>query len=181
MFVLNPYWIRRVEIPDDALVYVEWKKYKADKFILHERVRIGNVDASNIHMMYQACSNKDQYLAIKYNGLMIEHLENQTDEMCLAAINQNYQAIQYIKEQTEEMCLKAVSQNWRALEYVKNQTDEMCLNAISQNWCALDYVKNQTDEICSKAISYSGGGDQMCQKSNRGIVFKSRRRKLDSN
>ena len=29
-----PYWIRKVEIPDDANVYVKHGKYKADKIIL---------------------------------------------------------------------------------------------------------------------------------------------------
>jgi len=39
--------------------------------------------------------------------------------MCLAAVRQNGLALQYVKEQIEEICLAAVKQNGLALQYVK--------------------------------------------------------------
>ena len=37
-------WMRYVSIPDDAQVYVDDNKYKCDKFILHERMKISQND-----------------------------------------------------------------------------------------------------------------------------------------
>jgi len=34
------YWIRKVTIPNDALIYVEKNKFKTNKFILSERIKI---------------------------------------------------------------------------------------------------------------------------------------------
>ncbi|MGX4315053.1 DUF4116 domain-containing protein [Clostridioides difficile] len=48
-----------------------------------------------------------------------------------------------MKEQTEEVCLKAVKQDYRMLKYVNNQTEKVCLEAVKQNRKALQYVKQK--------------------------------------
>ena len=47
----------------------------------------------------------------------------------------------YVKEQTEGICLTAVQQNGLALKDVKKQTEEICLTAVQQNRLALKDVK----------------------------------------
>ena len=44
------------------------------------------------------------------------------------------------KEQTEAVCLKAVERNGYALQYVKEQTEAICLKAVERNGDALRYV-----------------------------------------
>ena len=62
-YVKCGYWIRKLEIPNDARVYVENNKYKTNKFILHERIRIGNVRPENLCGMYDKCTDflKNEY------------------------------------------------------------------------------------------------------------------------
>ncbi|HGS9032654.1 TPA: DUF4116 domain-containing protein, partial [Clostridioides difficile] len=49
-----------------------------------------------------------------------------------------------IKEQTEEICLMAIEQQPLALQYVKVQTKRICMEAIKQDKGALRYVKDKT-------------------------------------
>jgi hypothetical protein len=50
----------------------------------------------------------------------------QTEEICLAAVNQNGTALGHVNVQTEEICLAAVNQDGSALYYVEEQFLEVC-------------------------------------------------------
>src|SRR3989338_9805218 len=65
-------------------------------------------------------------------------------------------SLQYVKEQTDEICMVAVQQDGLVLQYVNVQTDEICMAAVQQNGWALAYVTNQTDEICMAAVQQNG-------------------------
>jgi len=69
--------VATVTIPDDALVYVEEDKFKADK-----------LEISNIHLLEDS---KFLYSCIKRNGTAIQHVrdELQTEELCKLAVQQN--------------------------------------------------------------------------------------------
>jgi hypothetical protein len=45
-----------------------------------------------------------------------------------------------VKDQTEPICLKAVESDAYALQYVKDQTEPICLKAVERNGDALQYV-----------------------------------------
>ena len=77
------YWFRVVIVPDDALVYEENDKVKADKIILSERKQIAEFRFSSIKL---AMSQLDQ------NGLVLQFIPKQTLEMCLAAVRQTVPA-----------------------------------------------------------------------------------------
>jgi len=86
-------------------------------------------------------------------------LSNQTDDICLEAVNQKYYttiAMKNVINQTEEICLSAVKQDGMALEFVKIQTPELCLFAVKQNGLALQFVKKQTHDICLAAVKQNG-------------------------
>jgi hypothetical protein len=46
------------------------------------------------------------------------------------AVKKNGLSLQYIKNQTEEISKLVVQQNGCVLEYVKNQTEEICESAV---------------------------------------------------
>ena len=69
---------------------------------------------------------------VKKDGMQLEFVQNQTPEICLAAVQQNGYAIAYVKEQTTDICLAAVKQNGLALKYVKEQTPEICSAAVQE-------------------------------------------------
>lgn len=94
--------------------------------------------------------------AIKYdnNSHLLAFIDNQTDEICLAAVRKCGSALRYVGRQTEEICLAAVRRDYEALRYVENQTDEICITAIREDWRAFKHVKNQTNKVCLVAIKH---------------------------
>jgi hypothetical protein len=108
-------------------------------------------------------------------------LNNQTDEICLEAVNQKYYttyAMKNIINQTEEICLSAVKQDGMALEFVKIQTNEICLIAVKQNGLALQFVKEQTEEICLFAVRQNGLALRFVENQTEEIIFSNLQIKL---
>ena len=176
----DAYWIRQVEIPDDARVYVEFGKYKADKFILRSRLPIGNYQPDklcnmyaqyieSIKQVYGTDSNKFNKectffldyptlpsIKISYDPCFLEYVKEQTDEVCLKVVKQNSWALLYVKKQTEAICIEAVKQNGLVLQYVNEQTKAICIEAVKQNGLVLQYVNEQTEAICIEAVKQNG-------------------------
>ena len=71
--------------------------------------------------------------SVTKTGFALEYVENQTPEVCEAAVMQNGLALEYVKDQTPEVCEAAVMQDGLALRYVENQTPEICLAAVRNN------------------------------------------------
>jgi hypothetical protein len=163
----NMHYLAIIEIPDDAQVYNETYKFKADKLIVKEILNFENVydnfwiniikNAYDPGMCFVLKYIKNQTdaickLAVQRYGVALHYVKNQTDEICKLAIQQDYRAVAYIKNQTDEICKLAIQQDYRAVTYIKNQTDEICKLAIQQDCHAIEYINNQTDEICKLAI-----------------------------
>jgi hypothetical protein len=88
-------------------------------------------------------SNADQTkTALKKHGYLLQHVKNQTPELCIEAIQSCPFAIRFVNKKTEELCLLAVKLNGLALKYVENQTKEICEAAIKNNKKALYYVRD---------------------------------------
>ena len=137
-------YARVVTIPDDALVWVEREKFKADRIILSERQKIVDLEQWKDPVF---CLE-----AVKQDGLALQYVLEQTPELCLEAVKQHSWALQYVKEQTPQLCLEAVKQDGWALQFVKQQTPELCLEAVRRNGSALQYVLEQTPELCLEAV-----------------------------
>jgi hypothetical protein len=149
-------WIREVILPDDAQIYVENKKYKADKFILKEKMGINQLLEWNDP---DFCKS-----AVQQNGYAIVYVKSEllTEDICKLAVQQDGYVIEYVKSEllTEDICKLAVQQNWCAIVYVKPEllTEDICKLAVQQNWLALKYVKSEyiTYEICKLAVLQNG-------------------------
>lgn len=134
------------------------------------------------HIPLKIINEKIFFHAIKIQGEVIFNSfknipqENQTEAMCLAAINNNSDAFQYVAERNKsnEVCLAAVKMNGNLLKDVpdKNKNREMCLIAIdtilsnrkiyfalSENVeSGIKYVPIEffTEEICLKIVNKDG-------------------------
>jgi hypothetical protein len=82
-----------------------------------------------IYKGYEIVSNfkpKENYLQkniielLEKDGLYLEYIRFQTDNLCKIAINQNWKAIKYVKNQTQELCSLAISINANAVNYIIN-------------------------------------------------------------
>ena len=109
---------------------------------------------------------------VKRDGMALESVADQTNEVCLAAVKQNGKALQFVKEQTEEICLTAVQQNAYALEYAKDQTEAICLEAVKKDGYALASVKKQTETICLEAVKQEGWALECVEKQTHKICLE---------
>ena len=87
--------IADVELPADAAVYAEDHKVKADKIILK------NIRPIQDHQCWSDLNFCK--LSVQQDGLALQYVKNQTEEICKLAVHQNGLAIQYVKNQTEEI------------------------------------------------------------------------------
>jgi len=82
-----------VEIPDDAKIYIEQNKFKADKIILTDIINFDNVPDD-----------------IWINTLLLRYVkeELQTNELCILAVINNVSELQYVKEEFKASLLITV-------------------------------------------------------------------------
>ena len=159
-YAMMAYWIRQVIIleDEDSLVYVEEGKYKTNKFILNDRIRIGYDEPDQLCEMYDMCINlcsrpfdaeyKENlhYLTLKKYPYFFRDHNKRTEELCLEAINQDASNLQYVEIQTEEMCLEAVKRDAMSLLFVKEQTHNICLEAVkNKHIISVWKLLNKTD------------------------------------
>lgn len=57
---------------------------------------------------------------VKHNGLILKYIEDQDDEICIAAIRQNINALQYVKNQTIKICTYAFYEDRDAYILINN-------------------------------------------------------------
>jgi hypothetical protein len=136
-------YYREVHIPDNAQVYIELDKFKADILVLSEKQYIWD--------------NQDLIKKIIESiPLYIQCVDIQTEELCKLAISKDASALAFIKNQSDEICMMAILRSTVSLQYVKNQTNGICKIAIMIDSDVLQYVKDQTDELCELALRRKG-------------------------
>lgn len=134
-----------VRIPDDARVYIEKNKFKANKIIIDKILDFHDVD------------DKFWINIINKDSGVLEYIKKQTVDICIQAVKINGLNLRYVKGQTDEICMVAVKQNGMALQYVLKQTIDICILAVQQDGMALQYVKKPSGFIsdCLSSVSSS--------------------------
>lgn len=83
---------------------------------------------------------------VKSNGLLINNIDVnlQTEELCLAAVNQNTNALNYIKNPTEKIYIAAVRKDHSLLDKIPNakKTSAIYLAALDNDYWAFDWMEN---------------------------------------
>jgi hypothetical protein len=139
-----------VTLPDDAEIYAEpcGTKWKADRLVLN-----------NIRPLSKLFATLDEATLgqmLAHNGMLLEHVHKQTEELCLVAVQHYSPALQFVQNKTDTICMAAVQKNGHTLQFVRNQTDAVCLAAVQECGSALEYVENQTEAICLAAVQSNG-------------------------
>ena len=67
-------------------------------------------------------SNDDLKLIVSSHPPYLKFIDNQTPELCLAAVKNDGRAIQFVKDQTPEICLAAVKNDGNAIRFVKDKS-----------------------------------------------------------
>ena len=173
VFADDVHWIRKVTFPDDARVYAEEGKFKANKFILGERktiprkmwIRAIRAGVSLGHVPYKFRDRKVCLAAVQTNGLALYKVprRHRNRKMCLVAVLQDGRALNDVPKELvdRDMCFAAVQADGEVLEYVPNEIRDrdVCLLAVRQNGWTLRYVpyKLRDREMCFAAISNCSG------------------------
>jgi hypothetical protein len=91
--------------------------------------------------------NTNNKLIVETNGLLLEFIEFQTDEICKLAVQANGLALKYVKNQTDEICNLAVQENKLALQYVKNPNNHDLVVSDSDSILDTTELLNDIDSL----------------------------------
>jgi len=105
-------------------------------------------------------SEQVQLAAVQQNGNAIEYIDNPSEAVQLAAVQQNGNAIKYIIRKgiipSERVQLAAVQQDWFAIEYIDNPSEEVQLAAVQQNLYVIGDIKNPNESVQITAVQQDG-------------------------
>lgn len=166
---------RKVTLPLDCNICIESRdKFKADKIILGDRIRIIDLDLwkdekiclefiekqnTEIAMIYiRNYSDKVKLALVKKNPFILNDLINRkhlkiSEEIQLEAVKRNGFVIGYIKNPSEEVQLEALKQNPTSIKYIKSPCKAAQLVAFNHKDC----IRHQNKK-CIKGVpdSYLG-------------------------
>lgn len=121
--------------------------------LIEENVLIEFIYQPSYELCMEAVKRRGTDLRFVDQGYAYGYSNMQTDEMCLAAVKQNWFALEYVKKQTYKVCLAAVLKNGNAIAFVVDQKIDLCLTAIENDPSCIEYIREQTVELCLKAIN----------------------------
>jgi hypothetical protein len=166
LYISYDFLIADVTLPDDARVYKEAFKYKADKIILSNirpvqeltewqdpsfQLAIVKKDVDAIKYITQP-SHEVQLAAVKQYGHAIKYITNPSNELQLAAVKQYGAAIRWITNPSHEVQLAAVKQNGYAIQFITNPSKEVQLAAVKQYGDAIKWIKHPSHEVQLAAV-----------------------------
>lgn len=164
--VYDSEYILKVEIPDDANVFIDDKEYMADKLILKDKVLLKDLEYWNDITFCEK--------AIKFDPKFLKYCKSITQEKLLELVKQDAYIIEYIMDPTEEMINIAVDKFPYLIKYVKDPPLELLKKvAMSTSYVikqcfnlslaklfelvkfkpeSLEYINNPSYEMCEEAV-----------------------------
>jgi len=130
-------YIREVEIPDDALVFIDYNSFKADKLILKER---SNISDSEIWNDINYCKE-----VLLLDHRYISFIKNPPYELLDWLLSKRPIAIEYIDQVPNDLIIKVITNMPYLIKYVKNPTIEHYLLAYEKNSYAIQYIDIKPD------------------------------------
>lgn len=122
--------------------------------------------------------------AVALNGLNLQYVKDQTDEICIKAVRNNIKAIQYVKNKSQDFIITICDFEPNILRYVDQtpelcqrifdisiyvnlpigmlyqnlqyKTEEMSLKLIKRDCRNILFVDDQTENICINAVQKDG-------------------------
>ena len=101
-------------------------------------------------------SEKVQLAAVNQNGYAIKYINNPSEKVQLAAVNKNAYAIKFIKDPSEKVQLAAVSKYGDAIEFIKDPSEQVQLDVVNQNGNAIEFINNPSEKVQLAAVSQNG-------------------------
>jgi hypothetical protein len=159
-------YIRKIEIPDDANVFIDDKEYMADKIILGERVAIIDMEQWNDKSFCDKALTIDPKL-VKYcknisseklkeivskDPYIIEHIKNPSEELINIAVERTPYLIRYIPNPPLDLLKKCIKTSPYIIRYCENLTYDVLIELVRTNPEIIDSLPNPTYELCKEAV-----------------------------
>lgn len=122
---------------------------RAIKFVKHmDTILIGAVIKNNPQYLEHSTNyTYKQYLRfVEYNGKCLQYIPNEhhTDELCMVAIKQNPKSLKFIEDQSEKLCIYAIQQSlWKMpyMQFIKNFTEDIYVALYKSNKKSISQFK----------------------------------------
>uniref|UniRef100_A0A6C0EAE2 DUF4116 domain-containing protein n=1 Tax=viral metagenome TaxID=1070528 RepID=A0A6C0EAE2_9ZZZZ len=138
-------YIREVTVPNDALVYVEDLKYKADKIVVSGKSLIEKSDIWKNNDFINSLTHK-----------MIEEyfpkLKHQNKNLVKKVLHMIPEYIDFVKNRTVEYCRISLEKYGDAIKYIKNPTDDDYIKIIQRDISFLKYIKNPSAKVLEYVV-----------------------------
>lgn len=125
--------MRKVTIPDDAIVFIKLDKFKSNKLIFHEKIEI----CPELYI-------KSIIQGYKYECLQCLPVSFKTKELYMKIVEMNGTALKYVPSMLKDkkLCTLAVESNYSALEYVPDELKDkkMCMKSVAKHGFMLNCV-----------------------------------------
>lgn len=112
------------------------------------------------HLIKYFNTNNEDILinCVNKNGLYLEFINNQSLNICSAALKNNIKAIAYVQDICESLILPYIHEYPRLIEYIDNPPEELCCQIIIKcNYPKIiKFIKNQHFKACLTAVTLDG-------------------------
>lgn len=167
---------RIIEIPNDAIIYIDTKNFKTDKAVCSQSYELSSLPiwsddeicrrlAYSYPYLIRFMKNKEEslyMLAIDRDPYVLEYIDeaDQTENICLAAVMKNSSLFRYAKKINIDICEATIKKSAYSILSIPDEhiTEELSMLAVSVNGLVLKYVKDEykTDDVCNSAIMQNG-------------------------
>lgn len=109
-----------------------------------------NTQVTGLQLVYEE--------AVRHNPQVIEHVPDQTERLCLIAIDLDPSTIKFVKNKTPQIVKKTVEKNPYYIMDVDEQTDELCILAINRSGKRdiMNFIKNPSHDMLKAMLSIDG-------------------------
>jgi hypothetical protein len=100
----------------------------------------------------RAMTEAQKLEAVKIDGYAIKYMENPSEAIQLAAINECESAFMWIKTPTEAAQLRAVTRYAWNIEHIENPSEAMKLAAVKSSGYVISTIRNPSPELINVAL-----------------------------
>ena len=103
---------------------------------------------------------------VKENPMLLENIDNPSDEVIKAALKKNGVVIKFIKDQSYEMRSNPLS-----IEYMENLEEELQVLAVKLLWNSIKLIKNPSNKVQEEAVKTKGWAIQYIEEPSEELCF----------
>lgn len=147
-------------IPNDViekLVFHRPSILESMKIVVTKKM-IENMDSSyefkNLENRINEFNPDMQKFILSKDASMLRGIKNQTEELCMTALDNNRYFFEYIQQKyiTDKVGIHAIKLDIKNFKHIVNPSEKICIEAVKLNPSYLSMIRHQSDDICIAAL-----------------------------